>query len=118
MPERDVVSWTLMIAGYAQMGLLKMPEIFQQMQLAGVNSNFKIFLSVLSACAKFGDMYAKCGNVHKARKLFYRVLDKNVASWTTIVLGYAMHGCGRDALKISEQCNTLQCTRTINWQLR
>ncbi|XP_057860968.1 pentatricopeptide repeat-containing protein At3g63370, chloroplastic-like [Cryptomeria japonica] len=131
MPHRNAVSWTLMIAGYAQNGLVENAlEIFQQMQLAGVNPSSTIFASILSACAKLGalehgiqihqniiqrgfltdvvaasaliDMYAKCGCIHKARDLFDKMPQRNVVSWTTVISGYAMHGYGKDALKLFE----------------
>ncbi|XP_057813126.2 pentatricopeptide repeat-containing protein At3g24000, mitochondrial [Cryptomeria japonica] len=131
MPQRDVVSWTAIIAGYAQNGLAeKALEISKQMQLADVRPDSATFASILPACGKLGaleqgmeihqriiesgflsdtgvtaliDMYAKCGNILKARELFDKIHQPDVASWTAIIAGYAMHGYSKDALKVFEQ---------------
>ncbi|XP_059077386.1 pentatricopeptide repeat-containing protein At3g09040, mitochondrial-like [Cryptomeria japonica] len=121
MPQRDVVSWSAIITGYAQNGFAeKALESFKQMQLAGVNPNSTTFASILPACAKMGaleqgmyihqsimergfisdvvvvnsllDMYAKCGHIHKARHLFDKIPQKNVVSWTAMITGYAQNG--------------------------
>ncbi|KAJ7515092.1 hypothetical protein O6H91_23G070800 [Diphasiastrum complanatum] len=55
MSERDVVSWTGMIAGYAQNGLGKEAlALFEQMQREGTKPNEVTYISVLSACAHSG----------------------------------------------------------------
>eukprot|EP00249_Psilotum_nudum_P001837 c14549_g1_i1 orf=505-822(+) len=52
MPERDAVSWTVMVAGYAQYGHCQEAlEIFWQMQEEGVKPNDVTFICVLKACA-------------------------------------------------------------------
>jgi pentatricopeptide repeat protein len=136
MPERNMVSWTAMIAGYAQNGrCAEALELFKQMQLAGIRPEPKTFASVLPVCANLAaldqgmqihelinrsgfqsdvsvvnalmDMYAKCGKIDKVRKLFGKMHQRNVVSWTTMIAGYAMHGFGKQALEIFEQmrCN-------------
>lgn len=101
MLERDVVLWTAMIAGYVQHGLSeKALQLFEEMLEEGVSVNQFTIASVLSACAvgeylekgqqvhgklvKTGsepdafvasalvDMYAKCGNLEDAHKVFDR----------------------------------------------
>ncbi|XP_057825812.1 pentatricopeptide repeat-containing protein At4g18840-like [Cryptomeria japonica] len=90
MPQRDLVSWTAMIVGYAQNGLAdKALEFFEKMELAGVRPDSSTFATILLVCAKIGvldqgmkihqriaecgiylvvvvtalvDMYAKCGS--------------------------------------------------------
>ncbi|KAH9309154.1 hypothetical protein KI387_037065, partial [Taxus chinensis] len=50
-----VVSWTAIISGYAQLGLVdKTSDIFKEMQLAGENPNSITFVSILPTCAKMG----------------------------------------------------------------
>ncbi|XP_057837814.1 pentatricopeptide repeat-containing protein At3g24000, mitochondrial-like [Cryptomeria japonica] len=128
MPQRNVFSWTAMVAGYAQNGCAeKALETFKQMQLAGVKPNSTTFASVLPACAKMGaleqgtdihqsikdrgilsdvvvttalvDMYAKCGSIDKARELFDRMPQRNVVSWTAMIAGYAQNGFVEKALE-------------------
>eukprot|EP01018_Ginkgo_biloba_P002767 Gb_08744 [translate_table: standard] len=132
MYKRNVVSWTTMIAGYAQSGHGEEAlKLFQQMQLTGSKPNAMTFASVLPACANLAalergmeiheiiirsglqtdvfvnsalvDMYAKCGNIEKARHLFDKMHQRNVVSWNTMIAGYAMHGCGKEALKLFEE---------------
>ncbi|XP_057860850.1 pentatricopeptide repeat-containing protein At5g40410, mitochondrial [Cryptomeria japonica] len=58
---RDVVSWTAMVAGYAQNGSVeKALETFKQMQLAGVKPNYTTFTCVLSACSHAGLVVEGC----------------------------------------------------------
>ncbi|KAH9317982.1 hypothetical protein KI387_019751, partial [Taxus chinensis] len=131
LPQQDVVSWNAIIAGYAQHGLVENAlEIFSQMQGTDIQSDQFTFSSILSACTKTGslewgmeihqriigsglfsevvavnaliDMYAKCGRIKKARRLFDKMHDRNVVSWTTMIAGYALHGYGWDALKLFE----------------
>eukprot|EP01018_Ginkgo_biloba_P039230 Gb_00867 [translate_table: standard] len=52
MPERDVVSWSAMIAGYAQHGSAKEALLlFDQMQCTGTKPNHITFVGVLTACS-------------------------------------------------------------------
>ncbi|GLJ38244.1 hypothetical protein SUGI_0778560 [Cryptomeria japonica] len=128
MPQRDVVSWTAIVAGYAHNGLVeKSFETFKQMQIAGVEPDSSAVASILPSCAKIGaleqgmeihqriiengflsdivvanslmDMYAKCGCIQKARRLFEKIHHLDVASWNAMIAGYAMHGFSKDALK-------------------
>lgn len=132
MPERNVVSWSAMIAGYAKNGQFdKALEMFRQMQLTGVKANVITFASVLPACASLAalkqgkeahegiirckieendfvetalvDMYAKCGSIEDASKVFDKMSKQNVVSWNAMIVGYAMHGCAEDALQLFER---------------
>ncbi|XP_057873988.1 pentatricopeptide repeat-containing protein At4g13650-like [Cryptomeria japonica] len=131
MPQRDVVSWTAMIVGYAHNGFVeKALKTFMQMQLAGVKPDSTTFASILPACANMGvlkqgmgihqniiengnmldaevsnalvDMYAKCGSIDKARKVFDKMPHRNVVSWNAMIAGYAQNGFCNNALRIFE----------------
>ncbi|CAD6332803.1 unnamed protein product [Miscanthus lutarioriparius] len=55
MPLRDVVSWNLMITGYAHHGLAREAmEAFHSMLSAAVVPSYVTFVGVLSACAQLG----------------------------------------------------------------
>lgn len=45
------------------------------------------------------DMYGKCGRMDLANKVFFKMEETNVSSWTSMIVGYAMHGQVRDALE-------------------
>ncbi|KAH9310683.1 hypothetical protein KI387_025718, partial [Taxus chinensis] len=127
--ELDIVLWSAMIAGYSQNEQGdKALEIFHQMQLAGLEPNKFTFNSVATACANLHaleqgkcihalavksslesevsvgnslvTMYAKCNSVDDARKLFDKIKDPNVISWTSMIAGYAQNGNGEEALKL------------------
>eukprot|EP01018_Ginkgo_biloba_P037498 Gb_11389 [translate_table: standard] len=136
LPERNVVSWSAMIAGYAQSGHVNEAlTLFHEMQFTNVIPNSVTIVSVLQACThltslKQGrwihgciirrgfetdvfvmtaliDMYAKCGNVELARHLFDKMPTKNVVSWSAMIAGYGIHGQGENALALF---NTMQQT--------
>lgn len=129
MAERNVCSWTLMIAGYAKHGF---PEealvLFHRMQRAGIQPNQFTFASVLPAYATLGSleeavriheeiirngfvsdvfvanalvgMYAKCGRIETARDMFDKIPEPNMVSWTTMIVGYVQTGCLNEALQL------------------
>eukprot|EP01018_Ginkgo_biloba_P002828 Gb_14729 [translate_table: standard] len=136
MSIRDVVSWSAMISGYAQQGHgEKALALFYEMQRAGVTSNKFTVTSLLRACAglespgkgrqvhayvtKTGfesnvyvgsalvDMYAKCGNLVDARQVFDRMPERDVVSWTALIVGYEKLGNGEEALMLFCQMQSL-----------
>lgn len=130
--ERNVVTWTVMIGGYAQHGDANDAlELFSQMLQYGGNPKPNAFTisCALMACARlsslrFGkqihayvtrnryeaamlfvanclvDMYSKCADIDAARTVFDRMPERNSVSWTSLMTGYGMHGCGEDALRV------------------
>lgn len=38
------------------------------------------------------DMYAKCGRLEIARRLFEKMPKRDVVSWNVMILGYGLHG--------------------------
>ncbi|CAK9238066.1 unnamed protein product [Sphagnum troendelagicum] len=132
LPSRDVVSWNVMILGHVKCGQgQKALELFQQMQQEGVQSDPVTIVGVLNACAsvvaleegrrahdwviKSGwdsivfvgnsliDMYAKCGSLEDALKVFNKMPSRDVVTWNAMIGGYAIHGHGKEALKQFEQ---------------
>lgn len=45
------------------------------------------------------DMYGKCGRMDLAYKVFATMEERNVSSWTSMIVGYAMHGHVKEALE-------------------
>eukprot|EP01018_Ginkgo_biloba_P032702 Gb_11925 [translate_table: standard] len=132
MSARDVVSWNAMISGYVQNGHANEAlAVFHQMQLADVKPNSVTIVCVLPACAQLAalkqgeqiqnyiiksefesdisvrtaliDMYAKCGDIQIARKLFDKTLKRNVVSWNAMITGYAQNGYFNEALNLFRQ---------------
>lgn len=45
------------------------------------------------------NMYGKCGRMDLAYRVFSKMDDRNVSSWTSMIFGYAMHGRMHEALE-------------------
>ncbi|KAJ7540063.1 hypothetical protein O6H91_10G000500 [Diphasiastrum complanatum] len=132
MSERNVVSWTAMIAGYAQNGLGKEAlALYEQMKQEGMQPNNVTFVLLLKACASLADleqgkqlhseimkrgfqsdvvvgntlvdMYAKCGCTEDAHELFDNMSERDLVSWNAMIAGYAQNGLGKEALALYEQ---------------
>ena len=50
-------------------------------------------------CNSLIDMYGKCGRMDFAYTVFSRMHERNVSSWTSMIVGYAMHGHSMDAFE-------------------
>ncbi|XP_019093324.1 PREDICTED: putative pentatricopeptide repeat-containing protein At1g68930 [Camelina sativa] len=127
--EKDSVSWSAMIKGLVQNGLDKEAiECFREMKIEGLKMDQYPFGSVLPACGGLGainegkqihacairtnlqdhiyvgsaliDMYCKCKSLHYAKTVFDRMKQKNVVSWTAMVVGYGQTGRAEEAVKI------------------
>ncbi|CAM6033611.1 unnamed protein product [Sphagnum compactum] len=132
MPSRDVVTWTTMILGHVKCGQgQKALELFQQMQQEGVQPNSITFVGVINACASIEaleegkhvhkqiiesgwdtdvfvgsslvDMYAKCGSLEDAWRVFKKMPSRDVVTWTTMILGHVKCGHGQKALELFRQ---------------
>lgn len=127
IPQRDLVSWTTLISGYAKMGFLREAiRVFLKMGEANLIADEVTIVVVLSACSKLGDldlgrrihryiddnkvlldvfvgnalvdMYLKCGDVEFAYKLFEEMPERNVVSWNSIISGLVQQGEFKEAL--------------------
>eukprot|EP01018_Ginkgo_biloba_P026430 Gb_07153 [translate_table: standard] len=132
MPQRNVISWTAIIAGYAQNGhAYEALQLFHQMQLADMKPNPITMTSVLPTCAHLAalqhgkaihsyiirrgfesdifvgsaliDMYSKCGDIELAHLVFDKMSRRDVVSWNALIVGYGMHGHGENALELFNQ---------------
>ncbi|KAB2610178.1 pentatricopeptide repeat-containing protein [Pyrus ussuriensis x Pyrus communis] len=121
MPEKDVVSWSSMIACYTHNGdVMEALNLFNEMIDMRTEPNSVTLVSALQACALAGnleegkkiheiatrkcfeldikvataliDMYMKCSAPEKAVDLFNRMPEKDVVSWAALLSGYAHNG--------------------------
>lgn len=122
MPQRDVVSWNVLISGYVKCRRYEdAVDVFRRMQQqSSLRPNEATVVSTLSACIalkmlelgkeihryvreqlgftiKIGnalvDMYCKCGHLSIAREIFNDMPIKTVICWTSMVSGYV--NCGQ-----------------------
>ncbi|KAJ7514776.1 hypothetical protein O6H91_23G058700 [Diphasiastrum complanatum] len=132
MIQRDVVSWSAMIAGYAQEGLGEEAlALYVQMKQENIEPNNVTYVVLLNACASIAaleqgkqlhhniiksgfesdlnvgnalvDMYAKCGSIEHACQVFNNMHERNVVSWNAMIAGYAHQGLGKEVLTLLEQ---------------
>lgn len=54
------------------------------------------------------DMYAKSGGLDEAHHVFYRMRQRDVASWNIMIDGYASHGHGQGALELFQQMTEVE----------
>ncbi|KAJ8900312.1 hypothetical protein K2173_024952 [Erythroxylum novogranatense] len=132
MVERDVISWTSLVTGYAHNGAYEEAiKLFREMRVEGIHPDQIVIASVLSASAEltiieFGlqvhailirsglgsslsvnnsliTMYAKCGGITDANQVFESMRTRDVISWTAMVVGYAQNGRGKDSVCFYDQ---------------
>ncbi|XP_042516686.1 putative pentatricopeptide repeat-containing protein At3g23330 [Macadamia integrifolia] len=132
LPQRDAISWNSVIAGCVQNGLFDEGfKLFRQMLMANIKPRHVTFSSIMPACAHLTtlhlgkqlhgyiirgwfddnvfigsslvDMYAKCGNIRIARRIFDKMESPDMVSWTAMIMGYALHGSAHDALSLFQQ---------------
>jgi pentatricopeptide repeat protein len=133
MVKRDIASWNALISGFAQASKpTEALSLFKRMEIDGFKPNEISVLGALSACAQLGDfkegekihgyikverfdmnaqvcnvvidMYAKCGFVDKAYLVFESMsCRKDIVTWNTMIMAFAMHGEGCKALELFEK---------------
>uniref|UniRef100_A0A1S3X333 Pentatricopeptide repeat-containing protein At4g13650-like n=1 Tax=Nicotiana tabacum TaxID=4097 RepID=A0A1S3X333_TOBAC len=125
----NIVLWNVMLVGYGQTGDLDESfQIFSQMQGKGLQPNQYTYPSILRTCTSVGalylgeqihsqvlktgfwqnvyvcsvliDMYAKHEKLDAAEKIFWRLNEEDVVSWTSMIAGYAQHDLFVEALKL------------------
>lgn len=132
LPNRTVASWSAMIAGYAQHEQGEQAfRLFHEMRQEGMQPNDITFVCILKACCNINDldqgklihshiedsnlvsdlligntlihMYAKCGSLEDAHKVFDQLSVKGIVTWNTMITGYAQQGYGQQALQLFQQ---------------
>ncbi|KAG2324214.1 hypothetical protein Bca52824_006942 [Brassica carinata] len=114
--KQNVVLWTAMIAGYADNEKsVQAIEMFRRMEEERIELDEVIVTVALSACADLGarrlgmdltlrnsllNMYVKAGEVEKARRVFDETLRKDVTTYTSIIVGYALNGQAQESLEL------------------
>ncbi|KAL6557289.1 Pentatricopeptide repeat-containing protein [Orobanche minor] len=130
MPCRNLYSWNVMIGGYSQNNqpheaLVLFHELLAEKMFGPDDVTV---VSVLPAIADLGaldlgnwvyefvkknkldvsanvstalvDMYAKCGEVEKSRRVFDVVRGRETSTWNALINGLALNGCANEALEV------------------
>ncbi|KAH7684275.1 TPR-like protein [Dioscorea alata] len=129
MSERGINSWNALVAGYTHNGeWYEAFKLFSFMCLECVKPNPATMTILMSACGQLGalklawqlhgylwkhcieknvhvhnsliDMYAKCGSLLEAHKVFSEMPIKDVVSFNVMIGGFANYGHGENALEL------------------
>nr|CAB3457631.1 unnamed protein product [Digitaria exilis] len=130
VPETNVISWTSMIGGLARNGCADEALVLfvNMLALEHIHPDDFTFGAVLHACAasvslasgrmvhgrvfqtgfasylyvanSLMDMYAKSGDVESASIVFNGIFGKDLVSWNTMLLGFAVNGLANEALVV------------------
>ncbi|KAJ0788015.1 putative tetratricopeptide-like helical domain superfamily, DYW domain-containing protein [Helianthus annuus] len=132
MPERNPVSWSVMIGGFAKAGsYINCFDIFKEYLRSGQQPDAYTLPAITRVCRntqdlkmgrvvhhvvyKFGlhmnsficaalvDMYAKCGVIDDARKLLDTMKEKDLTTWTVMIGAYAACGNAAESLVLFDQ---------------
>ncbi|KAM7479521.1 hypothetical protein LguiA_027734 [Lonicera macranthoides] len=133
MVTSDLVVWNSIIGGVAQNSDGdEALSLFKSMKRVGFVADQATLTSVLRACTglallelgrqvhvhvvKFNqdlilnnallDMYCKCGSLDDANNAFIHMVEKDVISWSTMIIGLAQNGFSREALELFEAMKT------------
>ncbi|CAL5048651.1 unnamed protein product [Urochloa decumbens] len=127
MKVRNAVSWCALLGGYCQSGEHEMVlSLFRQMDME--DDDWYSLGTLLRSCAglsavKLGkeihcrfmrmrgcrdvivesalvDLYAKCGVVEYAHRVFERISVRNMITWNAMICGFAQNGHGEQAISL------------------
>ncbi|XP_057446134.1 putative pentatricopeptide repeat-containing protein At3g49142 [Lotus japonicus] len=136
LEKKSLVSWNVMITVYMKNSMPgNAIDLYLQMEKSEVEPDAITCASVLPACGDLSalllgrriheyverkklrpnlllensliDMYARCGCLEDAQKVFDKMKFRDVASWTSLISAYGMTGQGCNALALfSEMQNS------------
>ncbi|XP_060963956.1 pentatricopeptide repeat-containing protein At1g06140, mitochondrial-like [Cannabis sativa] len=127
LQDKNIASWNALVHAYVECHHdHEALEVFSQIKLRKLKPDEVTMLGVILACRNSGelyhgidihsyiessshlnqsiilqnaliDMYAKCGNMGRAKLVFDEMPRKDVISWTSVIVGYAINGQGEEA---------------------
>ncbi|XP_022720069.1 pentatricopeptide repeat-containing protein At3g12770-like [Durio zibethinus] len=132
MPAKNLVSWNVMISGYVQNCLVHESfDLFRKLVITGAGFDSGTIISLLQGCAQVADLesgkvlhgyifrrglnmnlilstaiidlYSKCGAIKEATFVFEGMKERNVITWTAMLVGLAQNGHAEDAIKLFGQ---------------
>ncbi|KAG8378975.1 hypothetical protein BUALT_Bualt07G0040300 [Buddleja alternifolia] len=124
MSDRDVFSWTSLLSAYAKSGnMCRAGRLFSEMPVRN-DVSWAVMVSGFVSCGRnwihtyidkscisetsnvrtaFIDMYAKCGRIDCAYRVFNKIPIRDVQNFTSMISGLSIHGLGEDAIRVVKQ---------------
>ncbi|WZZ44122.1 hypothetical protein YC2023_040381 [Brassica napus] len=125
--DKNVVMWTTLVSGFAKCErAVEAFDLFRQMLRESVLPSQCTLAALLVSCSSSGtqrhgrsvhgymirneiemddvnftsfiDMYARCGNILMARKVFDMMPERNVISWSSMINAFGINGMLEEAL--------------------
>ncbi|KAJ7521184.1 hypothetical protein O6H91_19G042000 [Diphasiastrum complanatum] len=131
LQDRDVVTWTAIISGYAYQEECQLAmEMFGKMLEEGVVPDEETYCNMLKGCGKAGslrlgkeihaeivqrslwsstlaahliEMYGRCGSMVDAQEIFEQFPKQGIELWNALIGGYARNGESELALQYLER---------------
>lgn len=129
LPSPNVFAWTSILALYNRHGLPReCLEMYCRMKIEGVVPDKYVFPKVIRSCAQLMwlelgmvmhkdavccggdynlqvcnaliDMYSKCGDVKRARKVFDQMRNRDLLTWNSLLSGFVFNSLHDEALKL------------------
>ena len=128
IPNQNMVSYGAMISAYVRNGKPHHAlNLFDSMESSGIEPSEATYVCCLKACGMIDaldqgrvlhkelfvnehmnviigsaliDMYAKCGEIDDACRVFDEMPEKNVVMWGLMISMYTDNGCGHRALEL------------------
>lgn len=131
MPQKDQVAWTSLLSGFSQNGHFKGAfDLYNLMAASGVKIDCFTASSIIgvlgnlnkidmgkqlhayciktcldmdpSVSSSLVSMYSQSGHIEDSLRLFDEIKQPDLVTWTSMIVGYAQHGQGLEALKMYE----------------
>ncbi|KAK6133960.1 hypothetical protein DH2020_032301 [Rehmannia glutinosa] len=142
IPSKDGVSWNLIISGYVKCGLIeKALEAYKSMLRHGLENLNRITLSTIiimltskgwvdlggvihGQVLKYGfgsyvfvgsplvDMYAKCGRIGEAKRVFDELPERNLVMYNTMLMGFLRCGMVEESYSLF---GSMTAKDSISW---
>lgn len=132
IPKSNIFLWNILIRAYAWNGPYEAAiSLYHQLLHHGLHPDNFTLPCVLKACSSLSDinvgreihdqvrrtgsetdvfvgaalidMYAKCGCVNDARKVFDKITDRDVVLWNSILSAYSQNGHPQECLKLCSE---------------
>ncbi|KAI5071741.1 hypothetical protein GOP47_0013992 [Adiantum capillus-veneris] len=129
MPKRDLMSWNAIFSAYVQNGLAELALcVLNKMACENIFPDKFLCSSILSACAaataqdrgkemhtfavinafdadltvgnSILNMYGKFGNLNDALRVFERMPERDIISWSAVIGAFAQQGEGKTAVNL------------------